>query len=231
MVNKKILLGLTTTRGSDWREKIKEIDKFNIKEIALFPTTLEPDERKEMYALLEKTGLEKIIHVHLREQSMPLEELDCLVERYGTKVFNIHSLDQEGLSYDYSKYKDIIYIENNYGVPKEEDIQKFAGLCIDFSHLEEHTRFKSPAYDNFQSLMDKYKIGVGHISAIRKNPEPSHFRQGVMAYSAHYLNDLSEMDYIKKYKKYLPEFLSIELENPFEQQLKVKGYLEKIING
>ena len=30
----KILLGLTTTPGSDWQEKIKEIDRLGLKEVA-----------------------------------------------------------------------------------------------------------------------------------------------------------------------------------------------------
>ena len=58
---KKILLGLTTiTPGGEWRNKIKEIDELGLKEIALFPTCLKIDERKELYQLLEKTKLKKI---------------------------------------------------------------------------------------------------------------------------------------------------------------------------
>lgn len=37
------------------------------------------------------------------------------------------------------------------------------------------------------------------------------------------------MDYVKKYKKYLSDIISIELENSFKEQLKVKQYLEKIL--
>ena len=57
MGNKKILLGLTTTPGSDWRKKVSEIDKLGLKELALFPTCLNEQERKELYGLLEKTKL------------------------------------------------------------------------------------------------------------------------------------------------------------------------------
>jgi hypothetical protein len=34
---------------------------------------------------------------------------------------------------------------------------------------------------------------------------------------------------MKKYVKYLPSLVSIELENSFEQQLKVKEYLKKTL--
>jgi len=56
-MEKKILLGLTTTPKSDWREKVREIEKFRIKEIALFPTMLEMKGRKKLYGLLERTNL------------------------------------------------------------------------------------------------------------------------------------------------------------------------------
>jgi len=45
-MKRKVLLGLTTTFGSDWRAKIKEIDKLKIQEIALFPTCLGEKNRK-----------------------------------------------------------------------------------------------------------------------------------------------------------------------------------------
>ena len=49
---KKILLGLTTiAEGGEWKNKVKEIDKLDIKEIALFPTCLNLAERKELYQL------------------------------------------------------------------------------------------------------------------------------------------------------------------------------------
>ncbi|HAV11803.1 MAG TPA: hypothetical protein DCX32_04675 [Candidatus Moranbacteria bacterium] len=47
----------------------------------------------------------------------------------------------------------------------------------------------------------------------------------------HYLKKNKEIDYLKKYRNYLPEYISLELENGFERQLEVKKYLEeKILN-
>jgi hypothetical protein len=65
-MERKILLGLTTTPRSDWREKIREIDELGLEEAALFPTFIHLPERKELYGLLEKTGIKKAPHVHLR---------------------------------------------------------------------------------------------------------------------------------------------------------------------
>ncbi len=88
---KNILLGLTTiTVGGEWKKKVKEIDELGVKEIALFPTGLNIAERKELYQLLENTKLEKIPHVHLRDD-MKCDELDYLVNRFKAEVFNVHS--------------------------------------------------------------------------------------------------------------------------------------------
>ncbi|MFH0969617.1 MAG: hypothetical protein V1804_03865 [Patescibacteria group bacterium] len=229
MPQKKILLGLTTTPGSDWREKIKEIDKFNIKELALFPTFLKNEERKELYNLLEKTGIESIPHVHLRPDDMPVDELNYFVSKFKTAVFNIHSPKEFPVNYDYSKYKNIIYLENTDFVPISDEISSLGnGLCIDFSHWENGIKKNNKKYADFEKLIQKYPIGCCHISGVSKELFPYTYCEP--SYDIHTLNDLKELNYIKKYLKYMPDIISIELENSFEEQLKIKEYLEKIIN-
>ncbi|MFA5776987.1 MAG: hypothetical protein WC906_00925 [Parcubacteria group bacterium] len=228
MLEKKILLGLTTTPGSDWRNKIEEIKKFNIREVALFLGPLKKDKRKTIYRELEKIQI-SIPHVHARTD-MDTEEFDYLAEKYGTKVFNIHSLKEFPLieNIDFSKYYKKIYIENVHFIPDEKEIEMFGGLCIDFSHWENGKLTNWDGYENFEELAKKYPIGCCHISAITdslvKWPEWS-------TYDSHNFKKIKEFDYIKKYLKYLPDIISIELENSFEEQLKVKEYLEKIINS
>jgi hypothetical protein len=228
MANKKILLGLTTTLDSDWRGKIKEIDKLNLKEIALFPTFLKPAERRELYELLEKTGLESIPHVHLRGEDMPTSELDYFVEKYHTKVFNIHSPREFPVNYDYSKYKQILYLENTGFIPNENEINSLGnGLCVDFSHWSGAKKANQPIYEGFEKMVEKFTIGCGHISAVLD--KLTYYPNGWASYDSHTFKSLSEFDYIKNYLKYIPDTISIELENSFEEQLKVKEYLEKII--
>lgn len=89
MNKKEILLGLTTTPKSNWIRKIDQIDEYKIKKIALFPTFLKIEDRKELYDLLEKTCLEEIPHVHLRDD-MEEWELEMYIQKYNTQVFNIH---------------------------------------------------------------------------------------------------------------------------------------------
>ncbi len=227
MANKKILLGLTTTPDSDWREKIREIDRFGLTEVALFPTYLKTAERKELYNLLEKTGLKNIPHVHARGEDMDLAEMDYLCQKYKTQVFNVHSIQDYPINFDYSKYK--IFLENTNSIPTEEELKKYTGLCIDFAHWENGLKTKNKAYDNFKELVEKYSVGCCHVSAFSENLFP--YSYCPPSYDKHVMENINEMDYIKKYLQYLPDIISIELANSFAQQLKVKEYLEKIINS
>lgn len=230
----KILPGLTTTPRSNWREKIKEINKFGIKEIALFPTFLEMSERKELYKLLEKTKLRKIPHAHLRSDDMEEWELDFLHENYETKLFNMH-FSRACIDFMLkSKYRKNIFLENlnNLNELYFENISKCGGICLDVSHWNAAIFFKKKSYNLMRQILKKYKIGCCHISAESKKPyyyvDPKNGKK-TLVMDDHWLSDLSQLDYVKKYVKYLPEYISIELENPFEEQLKIKKYLEKII--
>ena len=225
--NIKFLPAITTTKNSDWKEKIKEIKNLHLKEAAIFPTCLNEKERKELYQLIEKSGLEKIPFVHLRND-MKINELDYLIKNWKTEVFNIHMQVEYPLAYDYSKYKDIIYIENVYHSLDEKELKKFAGICLDFSHLENDRFLKKEKFKHDSKMLDIYQIGCNHISAIKKTTYIDEF--GYVRYAFHYLNDFSELDYLKKYPlKYFSSFCAIELENSISEQLKAIEYIKNLL--
>ena len=122
---KKILVTLTTTNSS-WREKIEEIKNLELKEIALFLTGLNGQEREECYRALAKTGLEKIPFVHLRS-NMSAEEIRFLIKNYQTEVFNIHSEREFPLKDDLSFWANRIYLENTDLLLAEEELKKLGG--------------------------------------------------------------------------------------------------------
>lgn len=240
MANKKILLGLTTDSGTRaWKDKVKAIDEFDIEEIGLFPTPLVRSQRNELYSLLEKTNLKSIPHVHLREQDFGRDEVDYLIKRYHTKVFNLHpSRMSVKFIEDNQDLKDIIFLENlnkifeNFGAM----LEKCGGICLDFSHYKDFGLLqKEKSYSGFEELLDRYNIGCNHISAIKKTIqylEDKQHNKLVGGYNDHYFSDLSEFDYVKEMpKRYFADYISIELENSFKEQLRVKEYLEKIINS
>ncbi len=235
MANRKILPGLTTITPGEWKNKVKEIDELGLKEIALFSTCLNIEKRRELYGLLEKTGLEKIPHVHLRGQDTESWEMDYLADKYQTEVFNIHA---QPYMYDFlkknEKYKNIIFVENRLMDDNFAEVLKYCGgICLDLTHWEAHGFMeKHKGYAELPGLLKKYKIGCNHISAIKEEKE--HFydklsRQKFHSHDSHDLKDLTELDYVKKYKDFLADIISIELENPLKRQLEVKKYLEKII--
>lgn len=220
----RILLGLTTTPLSDWREKVKEIDRYGLREIALFPTFLNIESRKELYALLEKSCLAEILHVHLRDD-MEKWEIDYFRTRWNVRLFNIHS--------DWSFFERIrewgiekqVYVENLHRIDDvfKKIVALSGGICPDFSHWEVHGGKKGNGYEQLIGLLGEFPAGCCHISSIKN-------WFGFFRDDDHFLRQLNHLDYIKKYLPWLPEVVSIELENPFSKQLEVKKYLEKIIN-
>ena len=226
-----ILLGLTTTPGSDWHEKILEIDRYKLEKIALFPTFLNNAKRLELYGLLEKTGIKTVPHVHLRDDTSK-EELKYLKERYQTKLFNIHPSKSARKTLELLLCQNYnVYIENIGEIEDdfEEIVKKSTGLCFDYSHYHDHwTLCQENNYKVFSKIIDKYPIGCGHVSAIKKVKSLEF--NGEYRYGRHFLDELSDVDYMANYTDYLPAILSLELENSFKKQLEVKKYLENIIN-
>lgn len=219
----QFLPSITTTKGSDWRAKIKEIDRLGLKKIALFPTCLSArKQRKEMFGLLEQTELQSIPFVHLRGD-VPPEELDYLVKRFNTQVFNLHPSRKNPILYDYARHKDKIYLETHRSLD-EKELKEFAGICLDFSHLEDLKRSQNRAFEETIKLLEKYPIGCNHISASLDKAEID--TEGSPSFHAHYLKDFSQLDYLKNYPpRYFSQFCAVELENPLKEQLKAIDYI------
>lgn len=235
---KKIILGLTTTSSSDYLGKIEEAKQLGITEIAFFPTAVNQEIRKDLYKRLEDSPVKSIPHVHLRDD-MDVWELEYLEKKFGTQVFNIHSKNNSIRKFDLQKLKDYlpkIYVENlekfEY-IPKTEELEAVGGLCIDFSHWEEGIILNGQKYDEKMKKIIHYPVGCSHVSAFNKimteTRDAAHPEVVFRNYSKHTFSDLSELDYVKKYVQYLPDLISLELENFFAEQLKVKEYLEKMI--
>ena len=221
----QFLVSITTTgeQGAGWREQIKEIKKLGLKKVALFPTCLKKAEREKMYRLLEKSGVKEIPFVHIRTD-MILDELDYLVSHFKTKVFNVHTKKRHPMLHDYSKYKDIIYVENVWPPFDEKEIKELAGICLDISHLENDKRLNSEIFSKITEMLKKYPVGCNHIGSIQ---EAMVFdKNNKKVFAVHYFENLSEFDYLKSYpKKYFSNFIAMELENSLKEQLKAIDYI------
>lgn len=228
----KIYLGLTTTRTSVWQDKIKEIKKLKLEEVAVFPTTLEEDERWQLYKALLGTSVKYVPFLHLR-QDTEQEEIEFFAKNFKTKLFNVHPGRETMDHYEtFPNRKTQIFVENT-DVNKEfsKSVSFFAGICLDVSHWEDYgTIQKDPGYKDFAKTLTDNKIGFAHLATVRKKPcrrDYGKFGHHLWHYSAHLMEKPSDFEYLKKYRGYLPEIMGIELENPLSEQMKAKKYIEE----
>lgn len=230
----KFILGLTTTPGSDWREKIEETKRLNISEMALFTTFLNLKERTEVYKLLKSSPIVSIPHAHLRDDQEPWE-LDLLFDKYGTRLFNMHPNNAGEAAFlgKFADYEQYMYFENQEELTDQYKrlIDISAGMCIDLAHLHDYGHLrKVDSYKAIKGLMTSHKIGCAHVSAIR--PELTLDKKDGLYYHAwHTAADVHELDYVKEYIDILPPIVSIELENTFLEQLEFKKYLEEMVEN
>lgn len=229
----KILVSITTT-NKDYIKNIQEAKKLKIKELALFFTLFATKNiRYKIYKELLKNNIKSVPVVHLRND-MKVSEIKYLIKTFNTKMFNTHPTgfheieDKEILK----KYKNKIYLENSETkktVSITKEINDYAGICLDISHLHENLLLKRMKfYKDTIDVLKKYKCGFAHVSAIKKHSYINKYT-GVLSYSDHIFENLNEFNYIKKYKKYLPQYLAFEVNNSIKEQLKAKKYLQKIL--
>jgi len=224
---KKILVGLTMTPGSDWRGKVEEMRRLGITEIALFPTFLKKPEREELYALLGDIDGLVIPHIHLRDD-MDGDEISYLEERFRPVAYNIHDRPRHVPAF--VPFREKIFVENHFHPFPDGIVDEYAGICLDTQHYR-FARFRSPGTHRALSALLESGVAVGccHIS-----PFPAFrniFGRRRLGVEEHYAMDFREFDYVKDYVAYLPEYVSIEAENSFEEQLRIRERLETIING
>lgn len=227
--DKREILVSITTIGGRWREKIKEIKRLKLEKVALFLTGLEHKDinKKELFSLLEDTSIKEIPFVHLMNKNTS-EDVKYLLKRFKTKAFNIHSEEMYPLKYDLSKFKKIIYIENIYRyAPNIKEIKKYAGVCIDLSHLEISKERFPKIYEKTIDTINQARCGCNHISSYKEDAieDVRHIKK-----SSHFFTKLSQFDYLLNYpKKYFSDLIALELENPISEQLKAKSYVIKLL--
>ncbi len=232
--DKKVLLGLTTTKNSDWRDKIEEIKQFNLSEVALLPTSLLPTERQALYKLLEDTALQSIPYVHLRDD-FSLAEVEYLTERFKVKAFSCHA-DEAGYALldKLPKYNSLIYVENfaleardKFFTPQNFKEHQVSGICLDLAHLEEARHSSKTHYKRLMTMVETKTIGVTHVSGVKTSIIFKLFHK---TYVDHSLDSLADLAYLKNIPTtYFAPFVVLELENSFMEQLEIKQFVEHLI--
>jgi hypothetical protein len=218
-----LLVSITTTKGSDWREKFRETSELGITECALFPTTLAKTERKEFFSLLEKSAIKRCPFVHLRSD-MKGKEIEYLIEKFGTKVFNTHCNAEYPHVNDWSKYSKLIYIENIYHEFDPLEMKNWAGICLDLSHLENDRKLNPERFKSVCRSLKNYPVGCNHISGIVQNLRVN--SDGEKRYDTHHFSSLADFDYLKNIPRdFFSQYCALEVDNTLAQQLEAKEYI------
>jgi len=222
-----LLPALTTTRKDLVARFVADLAASRVRTIALFPTTLKPDERQRLYADLEKIDGLRVPHVHLRSDSGD-EEIAYLADRFGTEVFNVHpAASNTAYVPEGTRWLGQIYLENADALPEAEQLASYGGVCPDFSHWEAGRRARDQAYLGFDDLVRRFPAGCCHISAIREgDPNPWNGRT-----DHHHFTQFSDFDYMDRYREFLPpQWASLEVENPLDEQLAAIEHLKKVLS-
>lgn len=221
-----VLPGLTSTKKESIPAFIQDMIYMGVSTIALFPTCLDLDDRLLLYRELETFPGIFIPHVHLRADCTA-KEIDYLSNRFGTQAFNIHPRSS---SHPFLNARDDqkkrIFVENVDMPPERDELEEYGGLCPDFSHWKNAMIFDKPAYRGFGELFRSFKPGCCHVSTVREG-DPNHWSG---EWDHHDFQRLSDFDYLLEFRDYLPStYVSLEVENPLEEQLEAVRYLGKLL--
>jgi hypothetical protein len=219
MAKVNIYPSITCSDGNEL-SKIADIKELGLKEVCYFPTPTTISDRKDHYKLLEASGIIYIPLVHIMSDMEPWE-IRYFMDVFHTTAFNIHTKYFFPQINDLSAYKDIIYMETSLS-NIDEELKIWAGVCPDFSHIEDAKYHLPEVYKDFMRYLEAGNLKIAHVSAIDQILSPPS--------ADHTFKSLSDFDYLKNYSEYLPEIVALELENPIEQQLEAKKYIENMLS-
>ena len=224
-----IIPGLTTTKPERVPAFIEDLKRQGSRTIALFPTCFDAAARTDLYRELEAIPDLAIPHVHVRSDCGEAE-LEYLASRFRTEAFNIHPrASTHPFGAVPEKFRKRLFVENVDIQPDEAELEALGGLCPDFSHLENAKLFGRKAYVAAMTrLLGSYPVGCCHLSAIRVDVPNAWNAE----WDHHEYASLQDLSYLATYRTFLPaRWVSLELENPLEQQLQAIDYLTKLFQG
>lgn len=227
--SKKILVSLMVRSDSDWREELSGLASLGIVELALFIDSSSFAQRKEVYHLLQASGLKSLPYVHI---SSDLEEgeIDYLTTTYGTQVFGL-GLNNSALAFvaTLTKFSSLIALEN----PSEDKFaalftdealsrSNISGVCLDIATLEYDRRYYQKKYESAIHTLDHHSLLATQIGPVSNSWFKKTFR-----FKSRRLTTLQDLHYIKNLPEtYLANLLVLDLKNSLAEQLEIKAYLE-----
>ena len=87
--SKRILVGITGKKDIHWKNKLREIEKYGIHEVALFLECFDRSQTKNIYKALLNSNIKKIPLVHINNDTSK-EEIEFLIKKFNSRYFTIH---------------------------------------------------------------------------------------------------------------------------------------------
>jgi hypothetical protein len=238
-----ILPGITTSGGNNWRAQVGLVEQFDVRQVALFPTTLgEIEEREEFYRWLEERHHWLTCPaVHLRDDMERWEYEELLA--FGAAVFNLHATSR-ALRFleENPDIAETIFVENGYSLDEIyfEMLDLCGGACVDLAHLEDFGfRQHNDGYSRLIEELPEIEVGMTHIAAVWDEPHETPCGNGVgteIAYEEHFVRDYpKDLEYLRR-----PEIAAVakrcryncvELNNSIGEQLTFIEHIEQNIIG
>ena len=216
-----IYLGITGQKNIDWQSKLEEINRFGIKEAAVFFERFKKQQRHNLYKALLKSSLARVPLVHLRNDAGK-NEIEFFINNFQTDYFNIHEENFNRLN-QWKGYWDKLYLEMNYDskIAKDVKVRKIGGFCVDLAHFKSAiARGSEEAYYIFLRK-NKIKFCCNHLGGY--SPEKKS--------DLHIITGLKDFDYLADLPKWVfGKIIALEIDNSIKEQLQFREYLIKIIN-
>jgi len=222
MNKKKLLVSITGRKKKDWQKKLKEIEKYQITEIALFVEIFDKKERIGLLEALENSCVKKIPLVHIRNNSTH-KELKILYNKFGARYFTIHEkhFNKKIIKHWRGFYKNL-YLEMNTddNVPPKVKVENIGGFCTDLAHYKKQVTLQVQEYIYIVEHLNKTKTGCNHLSGY------SYKR----IKDLHAVKSVSEFNYIKTLPRNIfGDIIAFEIFNSIEDQLRYLPKVKKIL--
>ena len=221
---KIILVSITGREEKDWQDKLNEINKLGIKEIALFLEMFEKEQREKIYQALLQSCVKSIPLVHIRHD-MDKSELVFLKKNFKTKYFTIHEINfQHDDILKWRGFYKQLELEFNYDnfVSNKVKVKNIGGFCVDLAHFKAGMERLNKDFDYVYNRKNVKKyFDCNHLNGF--NPDTNK--------DMHTIYDFKNFDYLIT----LPSFvfgkvIALETFNSIKEQLKFKKYLVKLLS-
>ncbi len=216
-----ILISITGWKTKQWKSQLREINALHIPVVSLFLEQYYLKERKAIYKSLLNSCIKEIPLVHIRDDNTK-QELNFLKQNYKTKYFTIHEHNFRHLQ-RWKGFLSSLYLEMNYDnhVPKNVNMNKIGGFCVDLSHFKVQETMNSDEYKYITKRNHSSRLfACNHLNgySYRKNED------------IHKPSRLSQFSYLKTLPKFVfGSVIALEMYNSIKEQLKFKKHIESLL--